>query len=223
MITLKRYIRRYTSLAAVIDILRRKEMALLDPQNWDDRNDRYFMSLYKEQRGIKGLYGLCACMAGETYHHWRVFTGFADGACVELQRAPLENILSSRPEFRFGKVDYLLLKKVEKLTKRDVNRLPFIKRQGFRDEKEYRIIAESDEPQRSAYSIGIKLDWISRITINPWLPESISKSVIQNLKAIPDCGRLSIRKSRLIDSSRWKEAGDRVAGRSVSTKLKLPV
>ena len=49
MTELKKFVRRYTSISAVIDILAREELPLLDPQTWDDRNDRYFMSLYKEQ------------------------------------------------------------------------------------------------------------------------------------------------------------------------------
>ena len=72
MVILTKFIRRYTSISAVIDMLRRKEISLLDPQNWDDRNDRYFMNLYKDERNIRGLYGLCASRASETYHHWRV-------------------------------------------------------------------------------------------------------------------------------------------------------
>jgi len=48
------FIRRYTSVAALIDILRRREIVLLDPQNWDDRNDRYFMKLYKDKKSLVG-------------------------------------------------------------------------------------------------------------------------------------------------------------------------
>lgn len=48
-------IRRYTSIAAVIDILKRQELPLLNPESWDDRNDRYFMQLYKEAKSIGGL------------------------------------------------------------------------------------------------------------------------------------------------------------------------
>jgi hypothetical protein len=220
MAILNKFVRRYTSVSAVIDMLRRKEIALLDPQNWDDRNDRYFMNLYKEERNIKGLYGLCASMASETYHHWRVFTGPADGACVELKRGPLEKALSSKKELRFGEVEYLLFKDLEKLTGKDFDRLPFVKRHGFKDEAEYRIIAQSDDRQRAAYPIKIKLSWINRITINPWLPDTISKSVIAALKQLPDCANLAIYKSRLIDSSRWKKGGDDVVGRMSAKRRK---
>lgn len=47
----ERVIRRYTSIPGVIDTLRRRQLPLLDPQYWDDRNDSYFMRLYKEYRG----------------------------------------------------------------------------------------------------------------------------------------------------------------------------
>lgn len=221
MVVLNKFIRRYTSISAVIDVLRRKETALLDPQqNWDDRNDRYFMSLYKGEKNITGLYGLCASMASETYHHWRVFTGSADGACIELKRGPLEKALNSKKELRFGEVEYLLYKDLEKLTGKDFDRLPFIKRRGFKDEAEYRIIAESDDSQRSAYPVEIKLSWINRITINPWLPDTISKSVIATLKQLPDCSNLDVGKSRLIDSSRWKRGGDDAVGRMSAKRRK---
>jgi hypothetical protein len=220
MTILKKFIRRYTSISATIDILRRKEIVLLDPQNWDDRNDRYFMNLYKKQRKIEGLYGLCASRASETYHHWRVFTGPADGACVELTRAPLEKMLGSKSGVRFGNVEYMKYQDLEELTGKDFDRLPFVKRQGFSDEEEYRIIAESSSAQETAYPIPIKLGWINRITINPWLADSITESVIAALKQLPGCDNLRVQKSRLIDSSRWKRGGDYVVSRVSAKSLK---
>lgn len=96
MTELTGYVRRYTTISAVIDILQRKELPLLDSQTWDDRNDRYFMDLYKQSRKLGGLYGLCAARCGETYHHWRVFTGNSDGASIEINRAKLEVALAGR-------------------------------------------------------------------------------------------------------------------------------
>src|SRR5690349_1833011 len=106
MSTLENFIRRYTTISAVIDILRRRALPLLDPQTWDDRNDRYFMARYKEKKALGGLYALCAAQCSETYHHWRVFTGTADGACLELRREPLEEALGNIEGARFGPVDY---------------------------------------------------------------------------------------------------------------------
>lgn len=207
------YIRRYTSISSVINMLRRKELPLLDPQSWDDRNDRYFMGLYKEKRQLGGLYGLCAAQCSETYHHWRVFTGTSDGACIELHRESLETALNRIEGVRLGPVEYLRLPDVEKLTGKDVDRLPFVKRIGFEAEDEYRIIAETIAPQAPVMSIEMPLSWVSAIHLNPWLPRPIADSVKATLREIPGCSRLRVVRSQLIDSGRWKQAGDTVVGK----------
>lgn len=215
------FLRRYTSIAAVIDILRRKELPLLDPQTWDDRNDRYFMSLYKESGALGGLYGLCAATCKETYHHWRVFTNTADGACIEIRREPLEERLRQLPGVSFGDVDYLVLGNVEKLGPGDRDRLPFVKRWGFGPECEYRIIAETKEVQRPALSIDFPISLIGRIHLNPWLPAPIADSLKVTLREIPGCSKLSIARSQLIDSGRWKAAGDKVVRKPAAPRVKL--
>lgn len=217
-------IRRYTSIAAAIDILRRGELPLLNPETWDDRNDRYFMDLYKEARKSKGtnsLYALCAAGCSETYHHWRVFTSAADGACLEIFREPLEAALKDLPGVRCDFVEYLTLKKVDRLSPKDIDSLPFVKRYGFKPETEYRIILESDEPQGAAYSIEMPRKWIGRIFLNPWLPASLAASTIETIREIKGCKTLKVERSHLINSARWKRAGDRVAGIAPSKRRVL--
>jgi hypothetical protein len=125
-------IKRYTSIPGVIDTLRRHQISLLDPQSWDDKNDSYFMRLYKEHCGAKGLYAMCAAMCPETYHHWRVFTGTGyGGACIVLRRNLLEVYLEDikMPEgerVRFGEVEYLKLPEARQLGRQDIERLPFL-------------------------------------------------------------------------------------------------
>ncbi|MDH7790186.1 hypothetical protein [Ochrobactrum sp. AN78] len=220
-------IRRYTSISGVIDILRRGQLSLLDPQYWDDKNDSYFMRLYQEHHGIKGLYTMCAAMCPETYHHWRVFAGGGTGgACIVLKRKLIENDLGEMKmprgeKVRFGEVEYLPLRRVEQLGIKDIQRLPFLKRVGFVDEDEYRIIIESSKDQQGAYQIDCPPEWIDRIYLNPWLPVSVADSVVDTLLDLPGCNNLDIRHSRLIDSTTWKKAGDRVAGKKTGKLLKL--
>jgi hypothetical protein len=225
MATLEHYIRRYCSIAAVIDILRRQELPLLDPQTWDDRNDRYFMARYKEKKGLGGLYALCAARCSETYHHWRVFTGNADGACIEIRRDPLETALAKIPGVSFGEIQYLVLDDVDNLKPGDLDRLPYVKRVGFTPEEEYRIVYETSEPQGPAYSLEFPLAWIGKIYLNPWLPDPLYESVKETLRALPGCAKIPIAKSRLIDNARWKKAGDKVVGKAAPKKkvaLKAP-
>lgn len=207
---LENVIRRYTSIAAVIDMLRRRKLALLNPESWDDRNDRYFMSLYKAEREIGGLYGLCAAQCSETYHHWKIFTSGADGACIEIKRQPLEAMLASVAGVRFDSVEYLALEKAQRLSRADLDRLPFYKRHGFTDEMEYRIIAETDEPQQGALYIDFPPELIGRIELNPWLPASVAESLIAVLKSVSGDSDIKVRRSFLIDNGQWKRAGDQV-------------
>ena len=123
---------------------------------------------------------------------------------------------------RFGSMDYLKLQEIDKLTTKDSDHLPFVKRIGFADESEYRIIVQADEVQGPAYKIGFNLNWINRIYLNPWLAKSVAESVIATLKSIPGCRQLVISRSQLIDSSRWKKAGDKIVGKTTSiTKVSL--
>jgi hypothetical protein len=211
-------LRRYTSISAVIDILQREQLPLLDPQNWDDRNDRYFMGLYKEKKKLGALYGLCAAQCAETYHHWKVFTGTADGACIEIKRDLFEESLGVIPGVRFDEVEYLTLPQAERLTGGDVDRLPFLKRAGFKAEEEYRVIAETTDEQKPALSIDFPHDMISCIYLNPWLPETIAESLIETLKLL---GKIKVSRSLLINSSRWKRAGDQVVSKVSPKKTVL--
>ncbi|ATY32897.1 hypothetical protein CVN68_13725 [Sphingomonas psychrotolerans] len=213
--------RRYTSISAVIDILRRKELPLLDPQNWDDRNDRYYMALYKQEKKLGGLYGLCAARCSETYHHWRVFTGTSDGACVEIKRGAFEEALAKLEGVRFGEVQYLRLEQIERPKAIDVDRMPFVKREGFTAEEEYRVIAETGEDQKSALSIEFPHSMINCIYLNPWLPKTVAESIRETLRSLPGCAKLRVSRSQLIESSRWKRAGDEIVGKKAQEKLVL--
>jgi hypothetical protein len=216
-------LKRYTSISAVIDMLCRKELALLDPQTWDDRNDRYFMALYKEHAKASGLYAACFTQVVETYHHWRVFSGAADGACVEFKRSAFEKHIEGNPDLHAGEVRYLSLEQAERLKAGRPEELPFMKRIGFEPEVEYRVIAKSGEQQLPALTLPIDLKLIRRVYINPWLPDSIFRSVKSVLSDIDGCSHIKISRSGLIDSQRWKNAGNQVVGKPKVGRLVLKV
>ena len=49
---------RYTDLASLILLLTERKVTLLNPERWDDRNDAYFMKLYKDRKHFKSLLAL---------------------------------------------------------------------------------------------------------------------------------------------------------------------
>lgn len=58
--------RRYTNLAATIHILQTKQITLLSPEKWDDRNDRHFMEVYQAKRKLKTLVAICLAKDADT-------------------------------------------------------------------------------------------------------------------------------------------------------------
>jgi hypothetical protein len=96
--------RRYTSLSILLDILKEKKLTLLDPQNWDDNNDAFYMELYKTKKGLKSLLALCFAEVRETYHIWKVFAGDANGVCIEFNK---ELLLGHFKDMKSDYVKYL--------------------------------------------------------------------------------------------------------------------
>ncbi len=52
-----KYLRRYTDIPALIYLLSERKITLLDPQSWDDSNDSYYLSLYREKKNLKSVFG----------------------------------------------------------------------------------------------------------------------------------------------------------------------
>jgi hypothetical protein len=197
-------LRRYTNLAATIHMLRSRTITLLNPGTWDDRNDAYFMAEYKRRKNLKTLLALCFANCPETCHHWRVFSHGSDGVRVEFNKKKLMEAFAADSHITARNVHYKKLDDLNDGTHIEVNDLPFLKRQGFRDESEFRAIYENDNRVVITKSFEIDLKSIRRITLSPWIARSLSESVIANLRQIADCDKLNIYRSTLIDSERWQ-------------------
>jgi len=196
-------LRRYTNLAATIHMLRSREITLLSPGTWDDRNDAYFMAEYKRRKNLKSLFALCFANCAETYHHWRVFSHGSDGVRIEFDKRIL--IKSFSDEHIIARdVCYKKLDELKEGTRFPVDDLPFLKRQGFRDEAEFRIIYQNESRVLSSKSFEIDIASIRRITLSPWIVKSLSGSVIANLRQIKGCEKLKIYRSTLVDSEKWQ-------------------
>lgn len=204
---LRKRLRRYTNLPALISLLRKRRITLLDPQTWDDSNDSYYLTLYRDKRKLKSVLALCFTQASETYHHWRVFSHGSSGACIEFERPALLRAIRGHG-IRTGDVRYRTLKEMWS-AKPTVHELPFLKRHAFRDDIEFRMIYRSPTARRSTLDIPIPLSCIHRITLSPWLDHDVADQIKKTLKSInTDCGSLDIARSTLVNNEEWKRIGD---------------
>lgn len=200
------HFRRYTDLPSLIQILTNRKITLLDPATWDDKNDSFFLSTYKEKKKLKSVLALCFTSASETYHHWRVFAPGPSGIRIHFKGPALETAIRKVDGTKFHKLNYL---KVDQLRKKHPTtlQLPFIKRFPFKAEIEYRALWESKDIVRTHLDVPVSLDSITRITLSPWLHPSLRKNVIASLKAIDGCKSIPMWRSTLTENAAWKDYG----------------
>jgi hypothetical protein len=199
-------LRRYTSLPALIYLLQSKSLTLLSPSSWDDGNDKHCLEQYKEKRGLSVLLAACFTDAPETYHHWRVFAGDSSGCCVVFNREKLLTRLRPLRGITFGEVDYRTLSRMRSTTPH-IEHLPFIKRSGYIDESEFRVIYESSRRKITKKDIPISIEYIEQIAFNPWINRSLFSTAKRLLQSIDGCQNLANRivQSTLTGNAEWKE------------------
>lgn len=177
-------LKRYTHLPQLLHILRTRTITALAPETWEDQNDTYYLSLYKDARpDIKSLLALCMTDASNTYHHWRVYAGSPSGVQIKFNPAAFISWMESytHPELRLGRVRYLKVKEFEEAAF-ESDRFPFLKRKAFRDEDEIRLIVEDYRKEGlKASSLPFDLTIIEEIKLSPWLSEPLVATVIQTL------------------------------------------
>ena len=202
------FVRRYTNLAGVIHILVSRKITLLNPDNWDDGNDRYFMEKYSLATGAKSVSALCFSQSSETYHHWRVFAPGSDGVCIDFKKSELQSTFASDPEVKAQSVRY---EKIDALSISGVpaSDLPFVKRLPYKDENEWRVVNTSMVRPRDYPDYDIKLAWINNVYLSPWMPKPLVVSVKKTLRGIPGCSKLNVFQTTLLDNQKWKRVADK--------------
>lgn len=197
-------LRRYTNIPSLIYLLQNKSITLLNPASWDDTNDSHALSIYKEKRKLKSLLALCFTETVETYHHWHVFAGGSGGACIVFNRKLLLDAFDEYVGIRHKKVEYKTILEIGGGV--TVNELPFVKRAGFIDEDEFRVIWENTTEAHNTVDLEIPLNAIDTIYLNPWLAPALVETAITTLRAIPGCSNIKIFRSTLVGNKKWKEA-----------------
>lgn len=211
MTTLRKYLRRYTDIPALVYMLSERRITLLDPESWDDKNDSHFLRVYREKKGLKSVLALCFTRTTETYHHWRVFANGSSGVCISFKRAQLLDAVGKHKGMQSGPVKYLKLAEMG-LMKPETRELPFLKRYPFGHESEFRIVYESRE-HVTHFGIPIPLSCIDRITLSPWLNRNLSECVKKILRSIGGCQTLEIVRSTLVSNEDWQKFGESASNR----------
>lgn len=201
-------LRRYTDLPALLDVLYRRRITLLDPSRWDDRNDSYYLELYAAQQKYRTVLALCFTRTMETYHHWKIFANGASGVSIIFNKARLIKA-AERAGVEHGPVEYRKLEQIKR-TLPEKSKLPYLKRWAFQHECEYRLLYTRSGPGLKRYSFDVPIpeNTIQRVVLSPWMHASVAPQVIRAIKAVPGFKGLKVDHSSLINNDSWKAWGD---------------
>jgi hypothetical protein len=198
-------LRRYTSVPSLLHLLQNKKITLLSPATWDDKNDAFFMSQYKQRKKLKSVLALCFTLAYETYHHWRVFTHGSDGVCIRFKRDKLLPAFKPIANVRAEEVKYERIDVLQK-HKPPVDDLPFLKRLPYKPEREFRLVYSDTKKEVEAQAFDIDLTCIDRVQLSPWMPKSLAEAVEVTINSIPDCANIKVKQSTLLETEKWKNS-----------------
>jgi hypothetical protein len=198
-------LRRYTDLGSALDMVLNERLVLLNPQSWDDRNDSHFLETYRARRSLGAVRVACLSMREETYHHWKIFGPSATGVCLVFHRQPLIDFVTAHKRLRGGIVSYKTISELQRLRLIQDDELPFVKRFGYGDEGEYRILFESKKPCEDAHPIKLPLNLIERIVMSPWTPRPVYWSIKKIFRKIGLPNEIDVTRSTLTNTEMWKE------------------
>jgi len=201
------YLKRYTELPYLLYALRTGRLTLMNPAAWEDRNDARFLMTYKQQLNLGSVLALCFACAEETYHHWQVFSSGSSGVCINFDFHRFSDWANGAVEVKFEKVNYKMLDEIREDAP-VIEKLPFVKRYAFRDEREWRLIYETPEPQLVTKDIDFNVATISSIVLSPWLPEAVAGEIKEVIRGIDGCSKINIFRTTLIDNAEWQKHGN---------------
>ncbi|MCH4896469.1 hypothetical protein E0494_07135 [Marinilabiliaceae bacterium JC040] len=192
---------RFTTLPILIDLLERQKLILIEPSNWDDRNDTEILDVYKQKKKVEKLFALCFTYGDETIYHWKTFANDISGCCIEFDGQELIKIFNEKDGVSKRKIQY---KTIEDSAAISIIDIPFTKRKQYDIEKEYRVIFEGTKDD-FVVEIPFSLDLIKKITFGQSMPESVFKSVKKIIKSTYPDLKCKINRSTIYENRKWIE------------------
>ena len=197
-------LRRYTDVLSLLDILRHNRLTLLSPSRWFDQTDALGLSQYGTRKGEGSVYALCLAQGKERSHHWQLFSGHNHGLCIQFDKREFVDLLNSRDDIVHGPVIYQSLEQVRQRNVIDSDVLPFLKRDAFKAEEEYRIVAWVDELVAGlTYEVPMPASMIKRVTLGPTVPHKLATTLKDIAREQEGCDKIPFSLSRLVSNESW--------------------
>ena len=170
---------RITNVRELMAMVDKNKFILMDPQFWPDEVDARMMELYdKKVNNNQKTYSLCFSGRKPESLMWQVYGRNAYSVCLVFDGIKLKNLVDEIPGACLRKVQYL--GKRDKRYEKKYEEYPFIKRNVFTQEAEYRLIYNMEKMSLNG---GISWrDLISEIVISPFAQTDKVSAILNSRK-----------------------------------------
>lgn len=207
-------LRRYTDVLSLLDMLKHNRLTLLPPSRWYDENDRLGLSEYGARRGKGAVFALCMAEGKEQAHHWQLFAGHSHGVSIQFEKSDFVTHLDSlqaSPRFGgtllHGPVIYQNLSQIRDRRPIRLEDLPFLKRETFSAEEEYRLVGWQDDFFAGlSFTIPLPATLIKRVTLGPAMPQALAETLKDIACEHEGCRDIPFGISRMVNNASWAEA-----------------
>jgi hypothetical protein len=140
----------------------------------------------------------------DKYHFWKIYANKPSGVCIQFRSSGITEAISldTDPQsFWLKKVQYRTLKDVTQ-NQVDIDEYPFIKRQAFMAEKEFRLFYATNNkiPYRA---LAIDLRCINQIVLSPYVRDEYVGDIKQLISQQAGLS-FNVRKSTILQSATWQ-------------------
>lgn len=188
---------RYIKLSVLLDILVKKKITLLPPNNWTDKNDAFVMDEYRKKNNASYVYAVCFSADLDSVYHWEAFSKGGEVCRLDIRAEKFLARIGSYQNLECGLVEYLPVNFKRKIP---LSKYPFLKRKQFACEKEFRLVLLSENP--SPVEIDLDPSDIDEISLSDQMPKSVAESVKKVIDKI--CPGVRVYCSTLNDNTQWQ-------------------
>lgn len=203
-------LRHYTTLPVALAILGSGKLMLTTPESWEDQNDIFALQRYRERLELEVVLAKCFTGASETFHHWKIFGRGPEGVCLVFDREKLVAELDKHG-LKHGWIRYLRLNDTAAWKTFAADDLALVKRPGYADEREYRILWTSKDPAeqgKKTYDVELPGGSLLEVMISPFLAESLQDPVRAALQHVVSHNKthsgVRVKSSTLVKSDWWQ-------------------
>lgn len=196
-----KFLNRFTTLPYAIDFLKNEKLVLLNPENWEDKNEKVTLQAYKKLKDKKSIYCLCLADSTDNIHHWNSFANSEFGCFLKFNMKKIQKFVEENG-LLMDNMEYI---KISNLSKLNINmeKLPFYKRYPFRPEEEVRILKLDDQEQKAVFEVPCNVNIVESITLSDKIPQEIATFLKEKIKKINPNFKGDVYQSTLNKNDNW--------------------